>query len=53
MFYAGFTTLSTYDNSLGQFFLELFEDKDRAKLTSVEVKHDSLRKFLQAKANIC
>ena len=25
--------LSTYDNNLGQFFLELFEDKDRAKLT--------------------
>ena len=53
MYYAGFTTLSTYDNSLGEFFLELFEDKDRAQLTSVEVKHDSLRKMLQAKANIC
>ena len=53
MYYAGFTMLSTYDNNLGQFFLELFEDKDRAKLTNIEVKHDSLRKLLQAKSNIC
>lgn len=46
MYYAGFACLSTYDNNLGKFFLELFEDVDRAKLTSIEVKHDDLRKVL-------